>query len=335
MKIINIEQIKELYYNQDRSLLDVASKLNYKSSTTISNILKKHNLPLKKQGQSTHNRKCKIDLSYFESIDSPNKAYILGLIISDGYINNSGKITFTSTDLDLINTYRNELRSSHKLSEYFFYDKRTNKTYHKYSIQICSKKMVADLKKLGVYQAKSFSCDLPNINPNLFWHLLRGIFDGDGSILKIKKEGNLRFKLIGSKVMLEKIKIKFDELNMNNVSICDTKYMNNSGVISVLSYSSFKDLSLIYKLMYNDSDGIRLKRKYDIFKTLKQYKRGSYDRTKNLKNVIMYDLNGKFIKEFTNIHEASKEINSTYSMINRVINGKRNHTKGYKFQYKN
>jgi len=80
-------------------------------------------------------------LNYFKSIDSCNKAYILGLIVSDGYVDEkSNKLNFTSKDIELVEIFRRELKSQHKLGTYNIYDKRTNKYYQRHSIQISSKK---------------------------------------------------------------------------------------------------------------------------------------------------------------------------------------------------
>ena len=76
-----------------------------------------------------------INTSFFESIDTKEKAYILGLITSDGGIDNNGYgIQFTSKDYELINIVKRELQSKHAITQVNTFDKRTNKTYIYYKI---------------------------------------------------------------------------------------------------------------------------------------------------------------------------------------------------------
>lgn len=55
---------------------------------------------------------------------------------------------------------------------------------------------------------------------------------------------------------------------------------------------------------------------------------------KNSKPILCYDLNDKFIKEYSNAVEAAKELNLLSSGIRLVLHGKCKQTKGYKFTYK-
>lgn len=50
--------------------------------------------------------------------------------------------------------------------------------------------------------------------------------------------------------------------------------------------------------------------------------------------VLMYDLNGNFIKEFTSKWEASKELNIPNGNICKVVYGKRKSAGGYVFKFK-
>lgn len=59
----------------------------------------------------------------------------------------------------------------------------SNKTLNKgesYYVSITSTRMVADLERLGVIERKTGFEKIPNIDPGLIPHFLRGFFDGDG-----------------------------------------------------------------------------------------------------------------------------------------------------------
>ena len=52
------------------------------------------------------------------------------------------------------------------------------------------------------------------------------------------------------------------------------------------------------------------------------------------KSVLQFDMNMNFIKEFTSITEAGREIGCCKSSISEICSGKKNHTKGFIFKYK-
>lgn len=53
-----------------------------------------------------------------------------------------------------------------------------------------------------------------------------------------------------------------------------------------------------------------------------------------IKNVLQYDLNNKFIKEWTSIREISKALGIDYSCINRCCLGQTKTSKGFIWKYK-
>jgi hypothetical protein len=335
MKNYNINQIAEYYFNNKYSLNKIANIVGV-SPTTIGNQLKKHGYTLDNKSHDGNNRRHNIDTNFFKTIDSKNKAYILGLIISDGYVDDYTKLTFTSKDIELVEIFKKELKSEHKLAKYDVFDKRTKKIYTRYSLQIASKEIVSDLCKLGIHSNKSFNCAMPNIPKEYFWHFIRGVFDGDGCISKekIKKEGALRFSIIGSENLISIIKKEFISCGLSDTKISVNKYHSNDGRLVTIHYYSYNDLSLLKEKIYQESENLKLSRKYDLFQTLKEYKIGTYDRTDKLRNIEMYNyITNEYIKTFNNIHEVCSEINSTYKSVHRVAMNQRRHTKGYSFKY--
>lgn len=83
---------KELYaqiireYIEGNSITFLAKKYNL-SQSTISDILKKEKIEIKPP--SSYYTKWHIDEKYFDVIDTPDKAYIIGLLYADGYNNMS------------------------------------------------------------------------------------------------------------------------------------------------------------------------------------------------------------------------------------------------------
>ncbi len=322
--------IEKLYFEENKTINDVAENMGC-SYETIRNYMLKNNILIKTQNFNNKNSKHVINHNFFNIIDEANKAYLLGLILSDGYVNKKwNKLVFTSKDKSLVDIFKKEIGSTHKLAEYEIKDKRTQETYKRYSLQIPNKKIVICLNNLGVEQNKSLTCKYPTSVPDeLFWHFLRGVFDGDGCIHqeKNRKVGGLRFSIVGSFDFISILKIK-----MVSQGLTDTK-VSKKNKIYCLNYYSFKDLDLIKQKMYNHSEGLRLERKYEIFNTLTEYKHGSYDRAPGLKPIKMLNDRGELIKEFVNIHEVSNELKVKPEQIYRVIRGERKKCKGYKFTY--
>lgn len=52
------------------------------------------------------------------------------------------------------------------------------------------------------------------------------------------------------------------------------------------------------------------------------------------KPVLQFDLNNTFIKEYSSLTEAGKELNISFKLIHLVCKGKRKKTHGFKFKYK-
>lgn len=296
---------------------------NYVNTSITRNALKRYNVDLKKR----LNLK-KVDLNFFENIDYKEKAYLLGLIYSDGSIDKNGYgFSFVSKDYDQVFLFKNLLKSEHKICELKSFDSRTNKTYNSYYIHICSKKITTDLLKIGLHNSKSFSCNFPKIDMNYIWHFIRGLFDGDGCISIInKKEGRLAFSLILSGELKNKIKDIFNEIGFSETKD-SILFENNNGVISSIKYTSYKDVKKILDIMYVDSENLRLERKYRIFITLKEYKRGVYSR--KLRTIYQYDYKMCLVNEYKNINEI--KTNTKSKIYNSLVTGKK--YKGFFFSY--
>jgi hypothetical protein len=108
-------------------------------------------------------------------------AYVLGFFLADGSltINPRGSkyLDFTSTDQDIMEKIRAVLGSNHKIGAMKPKGKMRKIRYH---LQIGSKKMFADLMRLGITVRKSKKEKMPPVPNKLFAHFIRGFFDGDG-----------------------------------------------------------------------------------------------------------------------------------------------------------
>lgn len=138
--------------------------------------------------------------NYFEFIDSQEKAYWLGFICADGYINirgNTTGITLDIKDKDHLSKFLKEINSNLMRLDYSNgrFDKNHPLT-EKVRITMYSRKMNSDLRKLGITTKKSTELKPILIKDELKSHFIRGYFDGDGCVFEnYSKYGKSKEKL--------------------------------------------------------------------------------------------------------------------------------------------
>ncbi len=135
----------------------------------------------------SNNRKHKYNENFFEIIDNEYKAYWLGFIAADGYINARGNttgITLHVKDINHLQKFLDHLGATStkihlRTGRYDKHHPITNKCY----INLYSVKMNRDLQKLGISITKSNTLKpLSSISEHLIPHFIRGYFDGDGCV---------------------------------------------------------------------------------------------------------------------------------------------------------
>ena len=140
---------------------------------------------------------------FFEFIDSKEKAYWLGFIYAEGYIETRDQkpyrlgIEISKDDEILIDRFIEALDIDPNRKYY-------REKYHTVIVKFVNKTIVKDLVNLGVVPRKSKIIELPNLSKlELYLAFLLGFYDGDG------KTGTTRI-ITGSKIFLEQIKKVFN-----------------------------------------------------------------------------------------------------------------------------
>lgn len=220
------------------------------SSVTIGYHLKKRGIQVK-LGRKP---KYYINDSYFESIDSNNKSYILGFLYADGCKNDDYTVTINThkDDTELMKRFNKKLECSKPLE---FYDNIVR-------FIIRNKKIVDNLTKFGVVKNKSRKIKFPYfINNNFYSHFIRGFFDGDGCVYYNKINKSLIFKItsVSKPFLLDIQKIIMAKCDLNK-----TKLYRQPNDPYVLRYSGNKQAKRIFDYMYKDAD-LYLKRKFNRF----------------------------------------------------------------------
>lgn len=129
--------------------------------------------------------------TFFKSIDSPNKAYFLGLLAADGSVNTEGdkyfSIELKSPDHCVLELLASEMDTSTEVKLYRREDKN-NTTYGR--LRVFNSVVVAQLKSLGLTGDNTKNEGYWRLSSSLRADYLRGLLDGDGCIKEKTKTLN-------------------------------------------------------------------------------------------------------------------------------------------------
>lgn len=257
------EDIKNMYLN-GISTVQIGKKYNV-SNKVISRVLDKFGIKRIGNGRRRYN----LNEHYFDAIDTPNKAYILGLLYSDGCNyepKNTISISLQEDDKELLDLVRKEIGSEKEL-EYIDYSNKHDFGYNyknQYRLLIFSSHMSRELHNKGVVANKSLKIDFPKwLDPSLFPHFIRGVYDGDGSVCQSYRNENNKPILVtitATENMCLAIKDICKKYIGINASIYDASCHN--GITKVLTISGRNVAKIFLDWIYDGAD-IFLQRKYD------------------------------------------------------------------------
>lgn len=213
------------------------------------------------------NLKHEINHTYFDIINTEDKAYFLGLLYADGWVckeRNLIGIELQEGDCDILKTFKNCLSSTHNI---VFRKKRKQSHFNKYTFIFYSLQLKSALINLGCLPNKSLILKFPTekqVPNHLIHHFIRGYFDGDGCVSYSTNNGvkYINFSLVGTTDMVENIK----KIILANCQVTDKKLLkpskySTSDTFSI-SFGGKKQVSSIREWLYKDAT-IYLQRKYD------------------------------------------------------------------------
>ena len=275
-KIITSELKQEIikyYLSQPMTMKQVEDKYEL-SHPTVTKILK--DVPRYSKAKLNNPN---ANERFFKNIDSEEKAYFLGLLISDGNVfkDSTGRQASISITLDLNDEYILQ-----KFKEVLNVNTSISKDGRGCGqIAIRSNLMADDLKQYGVVPRKSYITYLPKINDIYMSHLIRGILDGDGSILakpSPKQDGHNRYlhsiSFCGSHQLMEDIaKYLYNNLQLKQpIQVYDYQDKN----LSDIHIQNYEDMEKVGDWLYKDAT-IYLVRKNNIYNLFKEH----YNQIKN------------------------------------------------------
>ena len=269
-KIITEELKQEIinyYLSKPMTLKQVEDKYEL-SHPTISKILKDVSRYTKAKLNNPDMKE-----HFFQEINCEENAYFLGLLIADGNVfkDNTGRQASISITLDLKDEYMlQKFKEVLQADTSIGYDGRGCG-----QIAVRSNIMAEDLAKYGVIPRKSHHTYLPEIPNQYMWHVLRGIFDGDGSILakpSPNNDGHNRFLHCVSFCGTHKLMEDISNYLYKNLAFKQkpTVYDYKDRQLSELKIQNIDDIYLFGTYMYKEAT-IFLDRKYKIFLDFKQH----------------------------------------------------------------
>lgn len=202
--------------------------------------------------------------NYFEKIDNEFKAYWLGFLMADGYVNEQTpclELTLKSEDFQHIKKFKESLQSEAEIK-----NKRI-KSYEASRISICNKKIVEDLIKCGCVNNKSLIIEMPdyNIVPKEFYrHFIRGFFDGDGCIYLNKELKKISVSFISNEKFISQL-IEFLSKELDIIK-CSAERKENNKAVGCFWFG-VENCYKLFKYMYEDSN-IFLDRKFKKFDSI-------------------------------------------------------------------
>lgn len=169
-------------YREGKNTVEIA-KLMGKSRASISNYLKHASVEVKSY---TPPRTVELDVTFFDNIDSEKKAYWLGFLLADGHLTKRALRTeLSAKDKDHLQKLIDDLNSTAKIREQMRGNGKNDNLHPSVFTIFCSTPMCDTLRKMGWDNfKKKGDCQILDSVPNeLRHHTLRGLFDGDGSVI--------------------------------------------------------------------------------------------------------------------------------------------------------
>lgn len=262
------EKMCEMYYDgYDTYTIGKAFDMSYKQITTV---LKEKNID---RIYSAGKRKYELNEHYFDVIDTPNKAYILGFLYADGW-NDTDKniitISLQEGDKEILDKINYEIGSNKPLN-YIHYEYGLEKyglnMQNQYRLTVSSYTMSQALALHGCVKTKSLILKFPQLPSDLYSHFLRGYFDGDGSISKYerndKPSNNYNMSIVSTNdFLVEAQKCIINYTGVSGGTI--TKPACDNGVTRVLVFGGRVQIKTVLDWFYKDAD-LYLKRKHDAY----------------------------------------------------------------------
>lgn len=250
-------------YKKGTPVIELMSKYGFKTKKSITDKVKKYypneyELIIK---EAQDNRR---GYTYsLEKITSPFDAYLVGLLLTDGYVlSDRDGIALDMTDEDVIKFVAETIGTSYKS-----YHNDNHKT--KYRVIITRPGITKEVERFGIIPNKSLLIPYPSLledEEQYIPYIIRGIIDGDGCVSKTSY-GGAQFYIVTMSEQFANwiVHILKDRFFMDDIHT----RQNENGFWRIETSNQYNILKLI-ALVYNKPFGMN--RKYNnLRKTFRDY----------------------------------------------------------------
>lgn len=165
--LVDVNELVRLYVDDQLTIQEVAVRVGC-SATTVRRRLRARAVPVRSRGPHR---------GELASTWTPERAYAVGLIATDGNLSRDGRhLTVTSADRDLLEVLRACLAVTART-------KRLGPGSRCYRVQWSDRRLYRWLEGIGLSPAKSRTLGPLTIPDDCFVDFVRGCIDGDGSIV--------------------------------------------------------------------------------------------------------------------------------------------------------
>jgi hypothetical protein len=212
-----------------------------------------------------------VDSTFFDDIDSEEKAYWWGFIYADGYVGGDARalvINLGNADRTHLEKFRDAISPNRPVRLETKFRKHLGITTNTAVLRVDDKRVGLRLQTLGIIPKRTdFTRVKDNLPEDMFVHWLRGYFDGDGTAGKDIRHPSIR--ILGQEDLLQWI---LDELNsrgvLHTLALPYQKGGKNGTKINIyeLSIGGSRQLVSFRSWLYKDAT-VYLERKKDIADT--------------------------------------------------------------------
>lgn len=197
------------------------------------------------------------------SLDSPIFWYLVGITISDGYIDEKNKriVISLTNEKELLEELSSYYSTNVQIPIYGYRTRELSKV--RYSLTLSDITLLELFHSIGIYGVnKTSNVRMPDPNSiELFNLLLRGFLDGDGSIKTRGYSDNIHFTFYShSEMLTSSIVDLFSKYYGLNLKIYDTKGHSGKNVDSGAKAGSY-----LMKI-YSDLPNLSIRRKRNVVK---------------------------------------------------------------------
>lgn len=212
-------------------------------------------------------RKYAVDLSYFETINSPDKAYFLGFIAADGCVRQpingplALAIKVSSKDEEVLVKFLKCLKSDMPVSRSRYKTPWKGVVKEASFVNVISEKICGDLAKHNIVERKTLNYEPVFLSDSLMPHFTRGFFDGDGTVYKLGGKSGEAPSHYRFAISVNERTGRFFQNYLGHQGIRCSLIEDGSSSLFQLRIGDNLSKQRFVKFLYGDSQGLCLTRK--------------------------------------------------------------------------